>query len=684
VSTAASALEVDVYSRIYAGVLGKIIGVYLGRPFEGWSHERIERELGEIWDYVHERLGQPLVVTDDDITGTFTFFRALEENGYPQDLTPEQVGETWMNRIIEGRTILWWGGMGMSTEHTAYLRMKAGILPPESGSIARNGTVVAEQIGAQIFIDAWGLASPGDPDQAARLAEAAGRVSHDGEAAHAAKLLAAMIAAAFEERDLDRLLETGLSTIPADSIIATIIRDLRQWRKETDDWREALRRLDRDYGYHRYGGNCHVVPNHGVIILALLYGDLDFDRSLMIANTCGWDTDCNSGNVGCLLGVIVGPEGIGDMWRDPVADRLLLPTTDGSRFASDAVREADAIFRAAHRLRNLPYEPSKGGARFHFSLPGSVQGFVVADRGEPLRNKNGALTLPLEGSARRAFTPTFLTDETVRMRGYEAIASPALWPGQLVQARLSGDNPSVEAALCVRAVTPTGERVELESDWLSCGGEGIHLVWRVPADSDLVITEVGFAGRGQGKVCLDRLDWAQIPGIDLRYVPNEPFHARSYVDAVSHLSADETAGSFRAIQNDGTGLVLFGDEAWNGYSLEAEVTPHLVTGCGLAVGVRGLRRYLALRVVPDRVQLVRTNGATEVLAESPFSWHFGQRVLMQVSLAGDRLAGAIEGGPSLEVRLPAAVHGAAGLLVADGRCAFAEVRLRSANPIGSA
>ena len=27
--------------QIYAGVLGKIIGVYLGRPVEGWSYDKI-------------------------------------------------------------------------------------------------------------------------------------------------------------------------------------------------------------------------------------------------------------------------------------------------------------------------------------------------------------------------------------------------------------------------------------------------------------------------------------------------------------------------------------------------------------------------------------------------------------------------------------------------------------------
>ena len=40
--------------KVYAGVLGKIIGVYLGRPFEGWTYERIMEELGPINYYVNE------------------------------------------------------------------------------------------------------------------------------------------------------------------------------------------------------------------------------------------------------------------------------------------------------------------------------------------------------------------------------------------------------------------------------------------------------------------------------------------------------------------------------------------------------------------------------------------------------------------------------------------------------
>jgi len=195
-------LTFDYAERVYAGVLGKIIGVYLGRPFEGWPYERIMAELGDIYYYVnekvdlrrrlaergihlpaHEKLDLPLIVTDDDITGTFIFLRALPDyadcvGGNSLDLTPAQIGQTWLNYLIEERTILWWGGLGNSTEHTAYLRLKSGIEAPRSGSIELNSKVVAEQIGAQIFIDGWAMVAPGDPELAADLARrAASRTS---------------------------------------------------------------------------------------------------------------------------------------------------------------------------------------------------------------------------------------------------------------------------------------------------------------------------------------------------------------------------------------------------------------------------------------------------------------------------------------------------------------------------
>ena len=198
--------------RVYAGVLGKVIGVYLGRPFEGWTYEMIQERLGDIDNYVHEQLGVPLIVTDDDISGTFTFLRALEDHGFDKNITAEQIGNSWLNYLIENRTILWWGGLGNSTEHTAYLRLKQGVKAPLSGSAELNGQVVAEQIGAQIFIDGWAMVAPGDPDQAAYFAEQAARVSHDGEAVNGAVILAVM-----ESLASLRATSTNASMLPANT-----------------------------------------------------------------------------------------------------------------------------------------------------------------------------------------------------------------------------------------------------------------------------------------------------------------------------------------------------------------------------------------------------------------------------------------------------------------------------------
>ena len=50
-----------------------------------------------------------------------------------------------------------WCGNGISTEHTAWLNLKRGIPAPLSGAVETNGQAVAEQIGAQTFIDGWAM-----------------------------------------------------------------------------------------------------------------------------------------------------------------------------------------------------------------------------------------------------------------------------------------------------------------------------------------------------------------------------------------------------------------------------------------------------------------------------------------------------------------------------------------------
>ena len=134
--------------RVYAGVLGKIIAVYFGRPIEGWSYVMSMKRFGEVNYYVHEALDVPLIVTDDDLSGTLAFVRAMPDYRNSLELPPAQIGQTWLNCIVDGKTLLWRGGIGDETEHSAYLRLKKGIQPPRSGSISTPADSKTSSIGA--------------------------------------------------------------------------------------------------------------------------------------------------------------------------------------------------------------------------------------------------------------------------------------------------------------------------------------------------------------------------------------------------------------------------------------------------------------------------------------------------------------------------------------------------------
>ena len=651
----------DYLERVYAGVLGKMIGVYLGRPFEGWTYERIMAELGEINGYVHEQLGKPLIVTDDDLTGTFTFLRALADNGYSTDLTPAQIGQTWLNYIIEQRTILWWGGMGHSTEHTAYLRLKSGISAPMSGSMELNGRTVAEQIGAQIFIDGWGMVAPGDPELAADLARRAASVSYDGEGLYGAQVVAAMAALAFVESDLNVLLDTAVSLIPADSTIYRLISDVREWHANEPDWHVSRSKLAANYGNDKFGGNCHIIPNHGLIVLSLLYGNDDLRRSLRIVNTCGWDTDCNSGNVGCLLGIKNGLSGIETVaeLRRPLDDRLYLPTADGERAITDAVREAYVVVNTGRALQNQPPLTPKEGARFHFSLPGSVQGFrtqderVVISNVEVGANRCLALTYQLSPDQPSFVgTDTFTPFEAIDMPGYELLASPTFHPGQMVRSRLYADETNVQRVtvrLYLRHYGADDRLVRiLGPEQTLSPGAIADLNWQIETTGGDPIVEIGIQLRSDtaasGKVYLDYLTWEGEPDVTWQKPShNGTMWRRAWVDAVDHYCTgfDEM---FRLAQDKGRGLLIQGTRQWKNIAVTTTVTPLLARRFGLAVRVQGLKRYYALLLDgTGLIEVVRVFDKEAVLASEKFDWDRESSLSLGLQVTGNELRGWVNG-----------------------------------------
>lgn len=700
-----SALHRDYLERVYAGVLGKLIGVYLGRPFEMWSPSRILSELGPIKYYVNDKFNIPLVIVDDDISGTFTFICALEEHASSgADLTSEEVGRTWLNNVIEKRSVFWWGGNGISTEHTAYRNLKSGVAAPGSGSMERNGRTVSEQIGAQIFIDGWGMVAPGQPELAARLAESAARVSHDGEAVEAAKLWAAMEAEAFVERDVQRLLDVGLGVVKEVCLVKKLVADVREWARRDEDWMVTRQRIDDEYyKSENFPGVCHVIPNHGIMIMALIYGGESFHEAMHIINTCGWDTDCNSGNVGCLLAIMHGLKGFegGPDWRGPIADRAIISSADGGYSINNAARLAFDIADTGRRLAWEKLLPApKDGAQFHFSLPGSVQGFqAVVNPKHPdrvkvqqdIRSPSGsALAIELDGlhadgGPVEILTDTFISQDVLEhKRDYEIMACPLLYPGQQVTAVLQTDSSitaSVHARIRLKAYNPTDDLITVDSHSVTLAHDThTTLTWEVPNTLDNhPIQQLGIAlstdkPQLNGTVWLDSLKIHGTPRTTLRRPKTGPdgisgevnmWH-RSWVNSVDVF---HTWGpSFFIAHDHGEGMISHGTRDWADYNVVAsKFSVNLGAPAGVAVRVRGLNRWYALMFVKSgRVALVKARDEQRIeLACEEFDWRLDEKYEVSLMVHGTTITGEV-GGVELKAEDTEFQSGGIGLVVTNG------------------
>lgn len=685
--------------KVYAGVLGKIIGVYLGRPVEGWSYEQIKKSFKEIEYYVNDHTKAPLIVPDDDISGTFAFIRALADNNHDPNLTSKQIGDAWLNYIVEDKTILWWGGLSRSTEHTAFLRLKNGIHAPKSGSIELNGLSMATQIGAEIFIDSWALVCPDDPDMAARLAREAGRVSHDGIAVEAAVLLAVMESMAFSEKNLDVLLDRGLMYVQ-DEQLKGLVAQIRSVCAAASDWKDVRSYIAQHHGYDKYLGNCPVVTNHLVVLMALLMGGDDFQKSICIAVSAGWDTDCNAGNVGCLNGIRLGLRGIdADAdFRTPVADRMLVVTADGGSCLSDAVLETEALISMSDKLYKRNGENPK--SRFNFSYPGSLQGFMIeTGRGmvqSMVSLKNSLLLYKIpglvltyshlaKGTAASACVETFTDLQPKGKDGtsyFEVMASPSLYSGQTVTSTLLSKqelNPS--ARLFIQYYQDDGTLLKAGSPLCKLQKGEQQLQWEIPDTNGFPIYRIGVEllsdVRLDGELILTSMDWSNSPrhfALPRSYVMSpgltpwttNTIWLKSFMSSARNFYPDYTT-TFSISHPEKNGVVTIGTSEWADYRVKSTITFMQQEGSGLVARSRGHRRYYAALIQDGRARIVmHKDEQVVILAESEVGYPMDATYSLEFSLAGSALQMVVDGVVAATAADTTYEKGAAGFVVDTG------------------
>ncbi len=678
-------MDERIYDKMYFGFLGMDAGMRLGAPVENpwWTYDRLREYFGTMTGYLREQKNHP---ADDDTNGPVIFLRALTDHG-GLDFTEAEAGETWLNYTRCGRGMFWWGGEDVSTEHRAYMNLRRGVRPPESGSIGQNGLVAAEQIGGQIFVDTWGLVCPGDPARAARFARRMASVSHDGEALHGAAFMAAAVAAAFDAETVDEVIDAALAQLPADCGYRRVVEDVRAFHAAHPGDFRACR--DHVEGTFPNPGDYHILPNAGICITALLYGEGDFGKTIETAVMCGFDTDCNASNVGTILGVLTGD--VPERYRRPINDTVALSSVSGYLNLLDAPTFAKELARTACRLRGE--EPPAwtrvppGDLVFDFAYPGSTHGLTLSDRAsyelrwrpaEYAHSGRGCLEVQIDGKspppAELSF-PACLLGSDFETERYDPVFSPRAYPGQRVTVRLK----SVQTAPAAVSVTPfiktamRGERIEPVPAAVLPEGEWTELSFLVPDLGGDQAHTLGFRFAldtldppwAWGKVFIDRIT-VDGPGdytIDtalqrMEFGEPTPFSTN---DAAATLADGELV-----LTSDGPCQAFTGNYFARETVVEADVRSD--GSAGLLLRAQGTRRYYFLGFSgPERVSIVRwDSGDRTELASAEVRRDPGSAHRLRAEARGSELRLYVDGAPVLSASDDRFAYGMVGVGHEDG------------------
>lgn len=654
--------------QVYGGLLGKCAGVRLGAPVEPtiWTYERIQTTYGNITDYVKDYKN---FAADDDVNGPLFFIRALLDHKGP--ITAKEIGRTWLNYTREGIGFYWWGGYGRSTEHTAYLNLKAGMDAPDSGSVEVNGSTVAEQIGGQIFIDSWGWVFPDNPAEAARYARMAASVGHDQNGIYGGIFIAVCISLSFTKKDVHEIIEEALKWIPEDSEYARVVKAVRNFHKEHPrDWRLCRDFLESDFGYDRYPGVCHMIPNAGVCALSLYYGQAEFDKTIEIATMCGWDTDCNAGNVGAIIGVMNGPEGIPVRYRKPINDYHAASSISGSLNIIDlptAAREL-AILGLKQKKESIPEEWKKGSFSddlyFDYTLPGSTSGLRTSSEylapisvGEDFK-KEGCVSVLLDrlvrGNTARIFYKPYYRREDFDDERYSPTFTPLVYPGQNLKIKAETEKMSGQRIAVAPYVRDSqGEKILNGAYIFPEAGKEIDIKWTIP-QVDFAVDEIGLlvtnfdSEKFLGKLFVKEMDISGKREFSINFKDElKEFGGLTRCSCVGGAWEMENDSLHVLTQNDF--YLCSGPYYQKDCIAETKLVPEKGDSHLLMVRSGGKETgYFFGLSGKSTVQLLKRDHDIEVLGTADFKWEYGKEYVIGIKAMGNKITCLLNGEQILE------------------------------------
>ncbi len=299
----------DYVDKVRAGWVGQMAGVGWGAPTEfKFKGQVIPADKVPQWqDQMINQFNQ------DDIYVEMTFLGTLAEYGL--DCSMRQAGIDFAN----SRYRLW------HANNRGRANLRRGIAPPDSGHPDFNRH--ADDIDYQIESDYSGLIAPGLPNVVIELGEKFGQLMNYGDGLYGGQFVGGMYSEAFFETDVEKIVRAGLRCIPEDSMYAECIRDVLAWyRQNPDDWEKTWHLVNEKYhlnpAYRRFSCNLpdssfniDAKINGAYVVMGLLYGRGEPDKTIIISMRCGQDSDCNPSSAAGVLFTTIGFEKLPEKFK---------------------------------------------------------------------------------------------------------------------------------------------------------------------------------------------------------------------------------------------------------------------------------------------------------------------------------------------------------------------------------
>lgn len=354
--------------KIKGGWAGQTIGVTFGGPTEFRFMGTMINDYQKIpwsdtvcaWWYKNE----PGLY--DDLYMDLTFVEVFEKLGL------EAPVDSFASAFANAEYPLW------HANQAARYNILNRINAPQSGNWKNNPH--ADCIDFQIESDFAGLMSPAMQNAASEICDKIGHIMNYGDGWYGGVFISNMYSLAFTSKNIPHIINQSLKVIPIESDFYKCIKDVIRWHKKfPNDWKstwfEVQKKWTDDTGCPEgvfKALNIDAKVNAAYIVISLLYGNGNFEKTMEIATRCGQDSDCNPSNAAGILGTIHGYKNIPDKWK-----RALLPVEDWNfKFTNISLNKVYGI-GYNHALKNI--EKNGGTIDNNFvtikSLPANVVRF---------------------------------------------------------------------------------------------------------------------------------------------------------------------------------------------------------------------------------------------------------------------------------------------------------------------